>query len=511
MLKVVLCITIAVAATYAWDPLESVIDPAQVGTGAAITYGGGKVWGVFPTRESEETYLEYYDPNDQHWHLPDDYVVASEWLEHTAITYQWMESGVVFIVGVEDGDPMLYWYKPSEDEWDYEEIEEFYPGAGASVAFRPNPNYNAQLYPIPGWLYCLAGGSNEFWQYWIPSSLGPVAVDGIYPGQGAVIADRTPVFLWEATSPTSKYRLIVARDPGLTDVEIDAFTEQPSYQTETRLANGVHYWRTASWSSSSNEWVWSTVHSFTLQGGWTRLEDITTPVGDGAALAYGWDSYHQQECLLAFIGDGGSSSYRYVVSENTWYYAGSSQTQNIGAAIANHKDALTPWAIFGQNSSDSLWRYSFRWGWKEQLNLDDFPQPLGPGASLAYSVESGGHYLYLTIGEDASGIPRNDFYRQPIPVDDGGDGTQTGSAQPAPVHARLINGPGEVLVEYELNAPGFVKATVFDATGRLVRMLHSGSQPAGSHRLSFSPDASGAYFILLDTGQEQARLKVVVR
>jgi DNA-binding beta-propeller fold protein YncE len=74
-----------------------------------------------------------------------------------------------------------------------------------------------------------------------------------------------------------------------------------------------------------------------------------------------------------------------------------------------------------------------------------------------------------------------------------------------------------VVVEYELNAPARVKATVFDAAGRLARVLYSGQQSAGAHRLNWNLDASGgraspgAYFIVLDTGRERFRLKAVVR
>jgi hypothetical protein len=47
-------------------------------------------------------------------------------------------------------------------------------------------------------------------------------------------------------------------------------------------------------------------------------------------------------------------------------------------------------------------------------------------------------------------------------------------------------------------------------------MLDAGEQNAGMHRLGWnsSPDgrklSAGAYFVLLDMGNEQARLKVVV-
>ena len=62
-----------------------------------------------------------------------------------------------------------------------------------------------------------------------------------------------------------------------------------------------------------------------------------------------------------------------------------------------------------------------------------------------------------------------------------------------------------------------VRATLHDAVGRLVGVLDAGQQQAGVHRLSWKCDGgnqklrAGAYFLLLDMGREQARLKAVLR
>ena len=59
--------------------------------------------------------------------------------------------------------------------------------------------------------------------------------------------------------------------------------------------------------------------------------------------------------------------------------------------------------------------------------------------------------------------------------------------------------------------------TLHDAVGRQVGMLDAGEQKPGTHRLSWDRDnegrrlSAGAYFVLLDTGTEQSRLKAVVR
>jgi hypothetical protein len=56
-----------------------------------------------------------------------------------------------------------------------------------------------------------------------------------------------------------------------------------------------------------------------------------------------------------------------------------------------------------------------------------------------------------------------------------------------------------------------------DALGRRVGVLDAGQQQPGVHRLSWGRDgegrklSAGAYFVLLDMGTEQSRLKAVVR
>ena len=66
-------------------------------------------------------------------------------------------------------------------------------------------------------------------------------------------------------------------------------------------------------------------------------------------------------------------------------------------------------------------------------------------------------------------------------------------------------------------SPKSPRAVLHDAVGRRVGMLDAGEQKAGVHRLSWNRDqegrklSAGAYFVLLDMGKEQVRLKAVVR
>ena len=61
------------------------------------------------------------------------------------------------------------------------------------------------------------------------------------------------------------------------------------------------------------------------------------------------------------------------------------------------------------------------------------------------------------------------------------------------------------------------RATLHDEVERQVGTLDAREQKAGTYRLCWSRDreghrlSAGAYFVTLDTGKEQARLKAVLR
>jgi hypothetical protein len=83
--------------------------------------------------------------------------------------------------------------------------------------------------------------------------------------------------------------------------------------------------------------------------------------------------------------------------------------------------------------------------------------------------------------------------------------------------AQIVSRYDDVRVEYQLPAPAHVRVTLHDAVGRQVGMLDAGQQQAGMHRLSWEYGSRGlklspgVYFVLLDMGKEQAKLKAVVR
>jgi len=83
--------------------------------------------------------------------------------------------------------------------------------------------------------------------------------------------------------------------------------------------------------------------------------------------------------------------------------------------------------------------------------------------------------------------------------------------------AQVIASCDGVKVEYQLPAAARVRATLHDAVGRQVGVLDIGVQEPGTHRLNWSRNgegsrlSAGAYFVLLDMGSGQVRLKSIVR
>lgn len=525
---ILICTAILAVAVYAqWEELEQV--PVGVEDGAGIVFGANRIWGIFPDRENNQTHFAAYNPATLTWELQPDPIL--DYLSNTALTFQSLENGVVFLIGNQpNGLPVLYSYDLARQNWTSEPIIQpsFLLGPGVSLAYVPNLSYNQQLYPVPGWLYCLPGGPDcekQFWRYSIPSSLEPVPLDGIYPGDGALIADQTPVFVWRETPDAIEYRLVVAIDPDFSNTVIDVITTSPRYQVETRMANGDYYWKTAS-RSSGGSWNWGTIHRFTLQGGWIRLADIPKPIAAGAALAYednhSWYFVGGTHCLIALVGGGNHEFYVYARDYDLWYTAShpTGVAQNPGTALAtyiygpfNPNWRKKPKAIFGGNSEPS--HYILFRGWETWAEANPLPVVPGPGASHAYSPDD---YVYMVVGEDEQGIPRNSFFRVYTPDVEESElsGAQGASRGTEAGFVRLKWGKDQVTIDYYLGAITPVRISVYDALGRKKTMLFSGVQPAGTHQVIWNlleggvKVVSGAYFILLDTGNEQVKLKVVV-
>ncbi|HTW90617.1 MAG TPA: FlgD immunoglobulin-like domain containing protein [bacterium] len=523
--KVVISVMLAAVAALAWQGLTSVPAGADEEAGSLITWGKDSVWGLFPDAVNGQTHAGYYKPGDGSWHMVGD---APDYaLQHTGLTFQWQEDGVLFAIGNEDGDPYLYWYSLYDNSWHSEGLP-FSLGSGACVTYQPNVSYDGQTCPVPGWLYCVSGGGTDFWRYSIPTSLPETPSGGIYPPDGAQIADRTPLFQW-GSAITTRYRLQVARDPSFDTTVIDTLKSLPEHEEFVEnglsLSNGSYYWRSA--ALMGGLWSWSSVHSFEVNSGWQQLAGVPQSVGTGAATAYDADILGHA-AILALVGGNATGFYGYDISCNKWDTLESAPLpENPGTSLTTHDateaSGFYPWAAFGgSDTSDDPYYFdpahSPHWVDFSQVSRDScyrsrFPSRLGPGASLVYGTNRN---IYLIAGSDYSGNPRSSFYRLQ-PPGSVMDGSQTSTTCRAVGLAHIISRYDDVQVEYQLPASAHVRATLHDAVGRLIGVLDAGRQQAGVHRLSWNSDGKGpqlspgAYFLLLDMGKEQARLKVVLR
>jgi hypothetical protein len=521
--KVIVCVMLAAVAALAWQGLTPVPTGADEEAGSLVTWGKDSVWGLFPDAANSQTHAGYYELGDESWHMVGD---ASGYpLQHTGLTFQWQEDGVLFAIGNEDGDPSLRWYSLYDNSW-YGAGLPFSLGAGACIAYQPNADYDEQIYPVPGWLYCLQGGGTSFWRYSIPTSLPSVPSGGICPANGATIGDKTPLFQWGSAATTS-YRLQVATDLSYSTIVMDVMGADPEHYVEdgNALSNGLYYWRTA--ALIGGLWSWSSSHSFSINGGWQQLAGVPQSVGAGASVAYDADILGHH-AILALVGGNATGFYGYDISGNRWDTLESAPLpESVGTSLTTHDateaNGYYPWAAFGgsDTSADPYYfdpAHSPHWVNFYQASQDSyyssrFSTRLGAGASMVYGTNRN---LYLIVGSDYSGNPRNDFYRLQPP----GlvmDGSQTRVQRNEIGRAHITSRYDDVQVEYQLPVSAHVRATLHDAVGRLVASLDAGEQPRGAHRLSWDRDcegrrlSAGAYFLLLDMGKEQVRLKVVLR
>ena len=102
-----------------------------------------------------------------------------------------------------------------------------------------------------------------------------------------------------------------------------------------------------------------------------------------------------------------------------------------------------------------------------------------------------------------------------------GGGPQAGEPVELPVREVFAVYPnpakGQAQIEYSLKAPGQVDLSVYDLTGRLVREVVSGRQPAGMHKATWDGRGqdglkapSGIYFLRLSSPERTKTARIVV-
>ncbi len=544
----IVCVMLVAAAALGWQRFTDVPHRADVQTGTHLAWGDTLLWGMFPSGNGDNgtTYLFSYNPDSE----PDlgrspypwdtgstTKVMAGVMLTRTGFTYQWQEQPVVYATG---GDPntgisRMYRYYVRGDSWKVDNLP-FALGRGACIAYAPpSQNYDVLLNPVPGSIFCLQGdtlGGEHFWQYQIPALLMPdPEVSGyLYPDTGVTIADPKPPFRWTPAT-TTQYRIQVSTDPnfGSGSNVIDTVVTTNQCKSTRTLTNGTYYWRVATWNQGSGGfWVWPTVrYWFEVMAGWSELQSITHIVTLGAEIAYD-DATFGHKAILALYGrsaQGEKYFSDYDIGGYQWtphatpplnVYTGTSLTTNAeviaaaGGQGVRHIDA----AFYGQDagscpyyyvvSGDSWAVYDTPPG--DSLYNSHFPDNIDYGSSM---VIGAGRMMYLTTGRD------HRFYGLEPPI--ALEGEQARMIPSGKATAQVITVRNGMEVEYQLSAAARVRATLHDAVGRQVGMLDAGEQKPGLHRLSWSRDqegrklSAGAYFVLLDMGKEQARLKVVVR
>ena len=544
MLKhTIVCVMLVAAAAMGWRRLDNVPSIAQVDTNAHLVWGGSKVWGVFPTHGTHVgTYLFCYDPHQSEnpdscfWNdsLP---MMSGACLSPCNITFQpavGPEPPVLWGIGKTANTSYLKQYFTDSDQWVEHSIDSFDLGAGATIAYAPNPNYNPQSNPIPGWLYCLPGGDTSFWQYGVPATLlaDSSQYGYLYPDTGATIANPTPTFRWNPG--VQQYRIQVSTDSTFSAglPLIDTVVATNEYESTVDFTNGTYYWRVAGWSRG--QWLWMTARHywFSLVGGWTQVKPIDSIPRAGAEIAYDAGSFPiggSGPGIIAIYGGSRKLFSRYDIGSgdwqfNTWHKTpwhvrpGSSLTTSalVEGAFPYHVDA----AFDSQPENDYPWLFYANPDTWEQFILEQdstdyytgFPDKLDLGSSMIIGADS---MSYLTTGHD------HYFYRvEPAGFAGRGGEQGAGKALVSPVggaKAKVLAFHDGVEVQYQLPVAARVRAVLHDAVGRRVGTLDAGEQKAGTHRLCWSRDqegrklSAGAYFVLLDMGSEQARLKAVVR
>jgi len=217
--------------------------------------------------------------------------------------------------------------------------------------------------------------------------------------------------------------------------------------------------------------------------------------------------------------------YGYSIAADSWY--GRKDIRPSGYTIRNRKMKKGASATFDTQynllyalkggKSGEFWFYDpARDTWVEP-SADSFPtaprgrQPYS-GADLCY----GAGKIFALRGNRT-----NEFWRYnanfPLGYGSSESGTQTGEASTPRLLLSAAPNPfvGRTRLQYSLPVAGRVRIELYDATGRLVRVVQVGRQDMGEHVAVLNSDglAAGVYLLRLDTGSgaEARTVKLVVR
>lgn len=517
--KAVVCILLAAAAAMAWERLTDVPNHVDVDYGTHLIWGDTLLWGIFPTDGENTTFLGSYNPSVEEDSAWDTLRISGVPLGRTGIAFQWVERRVVWAMGKDANDiSRLYRYDVRTGTTTQETLS-FTLDIGACIAYAPNEGYNPHSYPITGWLFFLPGGGKTFWRHWIPAESMPDAGEYgyLYPDSGVTIADPTPPFRWSPAA-SAQYRIQVSTDPNFGSNAIDEVVATNQCQSTTQLSDTIYYWRVATWTLG--DWSWPIGrYCFRLHPGWDSLPDLDVNARSGAKIAFCDAGAFGHEAIVAMYGGTEKCFAEYCIGGGYWTNLPDvpEEVNNDGASLTTNAavgGGYRIYAAFDADAENECPHY-YRVTQNDWYVLDDddtadiynthFPDDIDAGSSMAIGADD---MMYLTTGTGRR------FYGVSISRFPGGQ--QARVVQGGRAKARAVKVRDGVVVEYQLPTAAHVRASLHDALGRMVDLLDAGRQNAGMHRLGWnsSPDgrklSAGAYFVLLDMGNEQARLKVVV-
>jgi hypothetical protein len=327
--------------------------------------------------------------------------------------------------------------------------------------------------PGPGGIYAVKGGNSaEFWMYspdtdsWQRLADVPAGPTGRCVGTGASLAapNAGPVYLLKGGSTRELCVYDPARNEWQSRATIPAGSTGRACQSGSCLVAVRDYlyliksFDNELYAYSTQEDTWYSRNPLPMIG----LAGKRRRARAGTALT------RDNDLIYALKGGRAGELWRYCTFGDTWDQledlprgTGRRSVADGGALVWSHGRL---WALKGNNTRE-LWQY----------------QPSGKSEvrSMNYEVQS------------SSFIPHNSDFRLQI--------------APNPFS-------GAVTITYSLLQPGPVTLELRDITGRVVRMLVSGNEPAGTRRLTLRSDLpKGVYFLKLRSDEGCASCKIVER
>jgi hypothetical protein len=240
---------------------------------------------------------------------------------------------------------------------------------------------------------------------------------------------------------------------------------------------------------------------------------------DGTVMAYDGVG------TIYLLKGGTYEFYGYSITGDSWYerkpirkpeYTSRMRKMNKGASATFDTQFNLLYALKGGKGGE-FWFYDpARDTWVEPI-ADSFPTPLHgrlpyTGAALCYGA---GKVFALR------GNRTNEFWRYnanfPLGYGSSENGTQAGEGSISRLQLSAAPNPfvGQTRLQYSLPAAGRVRLELYDAAGRLVRVVWNGRQDMGPHVTALNSDglAAGVYLLRLDAGSgaDVRSVKLVVR